>query len=285
VQLKPRYDGPPVVRFDGLTDDLRVPLLRQRHRLADALAGLDDDAWSSPSRCDGWGVRDVVSHLVTTNGFWAYSITAGRAGDPSRVLDGFDPVATPAALVDADQQAPAEVLAAFVDTNQAMADALADMDEEAWSATAEAPPGHVGIRSLVLHGLWDSWIHERDVLLPLGADQELENDEVTGALRYAAALGPGFLAMSGSERPGTVVVRATDPQVEVVVQLGPTVVVSDGLGPGETVVLTGDAVELVEALSFRGPFPEPLDSSTAWMFGGLAEVFDTSLDAEAARYA
>jgi uncharacterized protein (TIGR03083 family) len=266
-------------------EDWAVPMLRQRRRLAELLASFDEEQWQSQSRCDAWDVRGVVSHLTTATGFWAFSVSMGRAGDPTQALQGFDPVATPAQMVAADAASSAEVLAAFVDSNRAFADSLASLDAAGWHTTVEAPPGHVSIRSLVLHALWDSWIHERDVLLPLGIAQELEDDEITGALLYAAALGPGFLAMSGSDRTGAFAVQAADPDVHLVVELGTTAVVRQHVpAPSDAVQLHGPAVQMVEALSFRGPFPEPLPPEHHWMFGGLAEVFDTTLEAEAARH-
>ena len=33
-------------------------------RLADAFAALDADAWSRPTPCEGWTVRDLAGHLV-----------------------------------------------------------------------------------------------------------------------------------------------------------------------------------------------------------------------------
>ena len=118
------------MRVEQPAGDLVVPLVRQRDRLARCLAELDDEGWATPSRCDGWTVRDVVFHLMTTNGFWAFSVSMGRAGDPTRVLDGFDPVATPAQMVAADGQGPAELLAAFVASNHALADSLSDLDDD-----------------------------------------------------------------------------------------------------------------------------------------------------------
>ncbi len=39
----------------------------QRGRIAEMLAGFDDDQWQRPSLCAGWRVRDVVAHCVETN--------------------------------------------------------------------------------------------------------------------------------------------------------------------------------------------------------------------------
>jgi len=38
-------------------------------RLDRYFAGLDDDSWSRPSRCEGWSVRDVLAHLVSSEAY------------------------------------------------------------------------------------------------------------------------------------------------------------------------------------------------------------------------
>lgn len=273
--LTPRYEGPAALRLDLRTTDPAGPLLRQRQRLAGELAHLDAEQWATASRCEGWSVQDVVAHLVGTNQFWALSISAGRAGTPTRFLARFDPVVTPRQMVDGVRgQTPAEVLSGFVESNDALAGALTGIDGEAWSMPAEAPPGHVAIHVLVLHALWDSWIHERDVLLPLGIDCAEEPDEVASCLRYVAALGPALLAIGGSERVGWLAVEATNPALRFVVEAGATAVVHEGEAPPGAACLRGRAVDLIEALSFRVPFGHELDDADRWLVGGLFEVFD-----------
>src|SRR5262249_40851911 len=151
------------------------------------LARLDDEQWAAPSRCAGWSVQDVIAHLVGTNQFWAFSINAGLAGEPTQVLAGFDPAATPAQMVDAMRaQSPAETLEQFGEPGGALAAVVARIDDAGWSTLAEAPPGHIAIRGVVLHALWDAWVHERDVLPAVGVTPLEEPDEIAGCLHYAA---------------------------------------------------------------------------------------------------
>jgi uncharacterized protein (TIGR03083 family) len=62
----------------------------ERLALAEALAGIDEARWGSPSRCDGWNVRDVVAHLVYLAEGTRPSILLGGSfidPRPSRSLD------------------------------------------------------------------------------------------------------------------------------------------------------------------------------------------------------
>ena len=43
-------------------------------RLDRFFAGLDADAWMQPSRCEGWSVRDVLAHLLASEGYNAASL-------------------------------------------------------------------------------------------------------------------------------------------------------------------------------------------------------------------
>lgn len=277
MQLTPRYDEPSFLRLDVPTGDPAVPLLRQRRRLAALLGSLDAAQWAAPSRCAGWSVQDVITHLVTTNQFWAFSIGSALRGEPTRVLATFDPVATPAQLVEAaPAQPPAAVLGQFVESTEALAAAVAGIRGDGWSTPGEAPPGHVPLRAVALHALWDAWIHERDVVLPLGLVPVEEADEIAGSLTYVAALSPAFAASRDTCRRGALVIEATDPDVRCVVEVGDSVVVRDGAAPAGALHLAAPAVVLTEALSLRLPLPCPVPDEHRWLIQGLAEAFDAA---------
>jgi uncharacterized protein (TIGR03083 family) len=52
----------------------------ERASLVDALAGLEDAAWTKPSLCPGWTVRDVVGHMVATANMTSPRFFAKLAG-------------------------------------------------------------------------------------------------------------------------------------------------------------------------------------------------------------
>jgi len=69
-------------------------------------------------------------------------------------------------------------------------------------------------------------------------------------------------------------ISATNPDVSFVVHAGSTVVVTSGEPPSDAARLAGDAVALVEGLTFRAPWDHGLDADHAWLVGGLDEAFD-----------
>ena len=272
--IQPRYDGPPVIVLDGAIDDQRETLIRQRRRMVNELASLTDEEWRTLSRCEGWTTQDVVAHLSTTDDFWRLSIEAGLAGAPSRFLARFDPKRTPAAQVDAMQAlSPAETFERFAISTHSPCDAVDALDVTGWATIAEAPPGHVPIRVTAHHALWDAWVHERDILLPLGAAPAEEADEIISCLRYAAALRPSLAALSDADRRGLLAIDVSDPDAQVVVELaGGAVAVRAGQAPPGVAVLRGRAVDVLEMLSNRVPFDQAIPDDTRWMVPGPSDV-------------
>jgi uncharacterized protein (TIGR03083 family) len=278
VELEPRYDADPIIAIEGAIDDQREPFLRQRRRLERVLADLSDEEWRHPSRCAGWTVQDVVAHLIATNRFWAASTAAGLSGTPTRVLARFDPVATPARMVEPMRGlTPREIFGQLVDSQRACLAVVEELDATGWSALAESPAGHVPIRLVVNHALWDCWVHERDVLLPLGIAPDEEPDEILACLRYVAALAPAFALLNGAREAGALVIDVVEPDARVVVEVESRVDVHAGPAPDDAVTLTGTAVDMVEMLSIRAPFDQPVAPVHHWLVGGLAEVFDAPL--------
>jgi len=273
VQQTPRYGADPVIVLDGSPADVLEPVARQRRRLAAVVSSFTDEQWARPSRCVGWSNRDVIAHLDTTNGFWVFSIASGLRGEPSRLLLGFDPAATPAQLVAASDGVPTgQVLEQFLASTDALLDVLTSLDDAGWSTLAETPAGHLSVSAVAHHALWDSWVHERDILLPLGDTPDEEADEIAASIRYVAALSPAMVLNRGAAQRGAFAIHVTDPDLQVVVDVGDEVLVRSGEADVE-LTLTGDAVALLEALSVRAPLDQPVPPAASWMVSGLAEAF------------
>lgn len=274
--LRPRYGSDPVITLDGSPGAIAAPSIRQRRRLLDALSNLTDEQWSVPSRCEGWTVRDCMIHLESTNGFWEMSIRAGLGGTPTEILANFDPAASPAAMVAASALSPTEVLDKMHASAQSLNDLLESLEAQDWETLAEAPPGHISIGAVAHHALWDSWIHERDVLLPLGIEVAEEADEIEACLRYAAALALSFGVIVDPTTNKKLSVDVAAPSVAFDATVGDTVAITTGATSSD--VATGDAVELLEAVSCRVPYSTDTPESVQRAFDGLGRAFDQITD-------
>lgn len=258
----------------GEPDDQRVPLRRQRRRLEAMLVDLGIDEWGAPSRCDHWSVRDVAAHLVGVNAFWTASVLAGLAGTPTRLLTGFDPAATPGLMVAAMKDLGSEqVLDQLVASNDAFLDVVGHLDDNGWATLAESPAGHVPIRLIAHHALWDCWIHERDIALPLGLTPPAVADEVRSCLRYVSAVNASFAIASGHSLATLLALEATDPRLALVLEVGESVAVRDGTASPQAPCLRGDAVALLEALSLRRPLAASTPVEWRQLLEGLATAF------------
>jgi uncharacterized protein (TIGR03083 family) len=274
VPVSPRYRGPPIISIAGTPGDQLAPMMRQRRRLEAMVAELSGDDWRLASRCDGWAVQDVVAHLVGVNAFWRASVLAGLAGEPTQVLAAFDPKKTPALMVAQMRElTPDEVLDQFVASNQAFLDVMGGLDDDGWAMIAEAPPGHLPIRLVAHHALWDCWVHERDIALPIGLSPPTEPDEVRSCLRYVCALSSAFAIASGLTITGEFGLQANDPTLRCVLDVGESVAVRDAVAPRAAPCLRGDAVALIEALSIRTPLPVAVPAEWRQLLDGLAAAF------------
>ena len=147
------------------------------------------------------------------------------------------------------------------------------------STLAEAPPGHLEIRLVVLHALWDAWIHERDIVLPLGLDPVEEPDEI-----IASASPTPPRSDRRSWRPPAPPARGRSPSrcasptpSSSSRSASAATVIRSGHWPVGAARLDGAGVELLEALSFRRPLDPPSAARREWMLDGLAEVFDVAV--------
>lgn len=248
------------------------PWERHRARFADRLGELTDEQWATISRCDDWTIQDVVAHLVTADGFWVASLLGAAGGSPTSYLTGFDPSSGPEALVEPMRATPpAEVLESFLAGTAAFVDAVHGLDDPAWGGVGESPIGHVATPLVLAHALWDSWLHERDVFLPLGVEVPIEADELAVATWYSLAIGAlegGLIGDPapvgpGIDEPFEVSIVFDDlPDAPFHLAVGSDVVLRRGDGGA---VPAGSARALVEGFTGRvdltaGCLPAPLEA-------------------------
>ncbi len=256
MRLIPRYDDRPLISIDGDPASQLAPSLRQRRRTEALLASLDSDQWAAATRCEDWDVADVVAHLISVNSFWILSITQGLAGTPTRYLEYFDPAVTPGELVASVRgKPPSELLDQLIASNDELLNLVGRLDDAGWSELAECPVGHVPIRLVLQHGLWDGWVHERDIALPLDLPTPVEPDEVISSLVYVSALGTAIALIRGESVQGEFALTTNSPPSKWVMDVTERVEVRPGDAGPTSPCLDGAAVDLVEALSLRVPLP------------------------------
>jgi uncharacterized protein (TIGR03083 family) len=130
---------------------------------AELISGLSPEEWRTPTRCEGWEVRDVAGHVVGVS----IDMSSGAVG--SRTPD-----EQARALRD---EAPAELAGRLAASADRVRPFFTALDEEAWAA-----PSPVAGRSLgnAVHTLWyDTYVHA---------------DDIRTALRRPAGRGTGLLA-------------------------------------------------------------------------------------------
>lgn len=278
MKINPRYDGPQLAVFDGPANDVALPLVRQRRRLLELLAELPPAAWQTQSRCAGWTVQDVAAHLVGVNQFWTFSIACAMTGKPSKLLANFDPAATPATMVAGmTELSHHDVLDQLTESTNALESAVNALSLDDWNRLGESPAGHVSLRLVAHHALWDSWIHERDIAIPLGLRATEEPDEVVACLRYAVAVGPLLALGNGVAVSGVFAVDGHHPDVQFTLTANDVITVGTSPGNAEGMPsFTGSSCDLIEMASIRTPMAPDVPPEWVALLGVLAATFATT---------
>jgi uncharacterized protein (TIGR03083 family) len=256
-----QYYEPVTVEIDDTLRATVEPWVRHRRRLVDALGALDDAQWKETTRCTAWDARGVIGHLIVVDQFWMTTMGAAQRGDePTRFIQGFDPSSgTDALVAPLLDQPPSAVLEQLATGTDAFVALVESMDGDEWDALGEAPFGHMPAHLLLAHAYWDSWLHERDILEPLGVAGPVVPDDLRNATVYTLVVGGlqgGLLGDTAPTGPGP------DAPVDATVSfadlpLAVHVRYDDGLhltavDPGSADASV-DALTLVEDLAGRGP--------------------------------
>ncbi len=259
--LRQFYADERTFALDGLPP-ADEPFRRHRQRFLESLGSLSEDEWAKTTRCDAWSTKDVCNHLVTADGFFTLTLQNRAAPEPTTFLRGFDPTTNPEAVIaPLRDQAPAAVLDALTASTAQLLETLSGIADDEWSLRSESPFGHVPVRVIAAHSLWDSWLHERDVLVPLGSLPTVDDEELVTAAAFTLFFGgaqggvlddpspvgdgpPGPVdgALSFDDLPGRTLRLCVDRDVRVVVE-----------GTDATAPAVGSAVTFVEAITGRVP--------------------------------
>ena len=253
-------------------------LAGQRRRFASTVATLSLEELSSPSRCHGWTVADVLRHLV-----WVDSVMRLLWSGDESIANGFDPRTTPDESVQADRlvSSDEETRQRYLSSTGIMVVDLESASADQFGRRSLSPAGRVPWWMSAVHMGWDSTIHERDALEPLGRSISEVPAETAVALAYSLVLASLLDSGDGlSVRVGPIHLRKQDGRstARVIPESG----VGDKTGgtPGDdTAVLRGDLIAVIDALSGRGSLPDSLsgDGVIVDRLAGLARFFSVDV--------
>jgi uncharacterized protein (TIGR03083 family) len=169
----------------------------QRQRFVTVLRGFGPDDWAAPTRCADWSAHDVVRHLCDC------SALAAGAGPDDRTLDitaGFDPRITPRGWLTASaDESPDTTLGRFVATTEELLALLRARLAQNRRFNVRLPYGPMDWTVFALHGFWDSWLHERDVLLARGTEYPTDADATAYATAYGLFIAAAVASMFGDQ--------------------------------------------------------------------------------------
>jgi uncharacterized protein (TIGR03083 family) len=281
--------------MDAAEDTVQL-VIAESERLTQYLTTLPPEAWSTPSACNRWEVRDVVAHLAGQAENYAAWIVRSLQGDAST------PVGLPAAgsataasfaeaaaqrVIARREQLGDQVLSTFITTNAQLNDRLTSLSPQDWEkphffnslgiAPLRLRPA-LRLSELVLHG-WD--IRSR-----LEANVHLPAESLPVLLGLVCGPFTRWLFRPGPRLPVPIRYRfaltgAGARETDIVVE-GDTASIEPTGAAAATVTCRCDTETFVLIMSGRFPLPDALaqgrlaaegevervDAFTQW-FGGM----------------
>ena len=153
--------------------------------------------WAAPTRCADWSAHEVVRHLCDAN---AIGIAAGPDDGTLDTSERFDPRTSPRTWLAASAgESPGVTLDRFVATTGELFALARDRLAQGRRFDVRMPYGPMDWTVLMLHGFWDSWIHERDVLLARGIDHPTDGDATLYATAYGVFIAAAVASMFGGQ--------------------------------------------------------------------------------------
>ena len=271
--LRQYYGGPVVpLLVEGDPRDATTAWHSQRSRLRGWLDGLPDDAWTGPTRCEGWDASLLVRHLVSATQFLGHTLAEAAGGTATTLLQGMDTRTTVAAAAEQlGTRRPAEARQMLAGADRNVDAALDRLGDTGLRGIAEGPPGHMAAHLVLRHFLFDSWVHEYDLRLPRGEHPGVDPLETQVVVGYLIGL-----ASIGGATPVTLDLRITDPDLRIGVDVvDGTVTVRPGRVPAGAAVVEGRATDVVDRMTGRTGGVVVGDGTALGVLDRLALVFAT----------
>jgi uncharacterized protein (TIGR03083 family) len=242
----------------------------QRRRLLADARDIDHDDWAITSRCTEWDAHALVLHVLGATDACRTTLTGERA-----VFGGsFDPNSSPNRFVDLRAAEP--VATTLDDLDRSITATGAAIDEQ----RSRTPTPHmtavwgqpVDWRLFVTHMFWDGWIHERDLLLPLGREPESTDAETRLAAAYGLHTAGIMVGLLGIPLDATFRLDGTGAGTYRLWVDGLAVVVSVNPLDASDGPSAGDTIAVIDALAGRGPALESVLDAAPDVVDALSRV-------------
>jgi uncharacterized protein (TIGR03084 family) len=199
-------------------DEIVAALADEQGELSGLVAGIDENDWGRPSRCDGWTVADVVLHVAQSNELAIASLEGRFAefvADQERASGGGDGVGTvddvAAVMVEQERGGPG---AAVFERWERGADTFCRLlDQGDLHARVQWVAGELSARTLATTRLAETWIHTGDVAAAFDM-VPAPTDRLRHIARLAWRTVPYAFAREGRELTGPVAFSLRGPAGE-----------------------------------------------------------------------
>jgi uncharacterized protein (TIGR03083 family) len=249
-----RTQGDPMLDVFDVVDAFEA----HRRRFIGQLEQLPPEAWVAPTRCSEWSVHEVVRHLCDVN-----ALVRDDQASVTSSSTGFDPRTTPREwLRPSDGESVESTLQRLRSTSTGAFEKTRLQAGRGKERVIQGPYGSIPWRVMMLHAFWDSWLHERDVLIPLGLPHLTDEQGARLATAYSVFIAGVVASLFGTPVTATFSLSGLAQGTYELLHDGDDtvlrVVPSEVGGP--------DGMELADTLTGRGGAVED------WLLGELATV-------------
>jgi hypothetical protein len=220
----------------------------------------------------------VVRHLCDNN------TTAAAVEPGDRTLDitaGYDPRISPRQRLAASAgESPDATFSRFVATTEKRFALDGARLAQGRRFDVNMPYGPMDWTIRILHGFWDSWLHERDVLLARGIEHPADGDATVCATAYGLFIAAAVASLFGAQVQEKLTLSGDGGGVFEVDS-------SDGVRLAVTRMTTAGppAAEVADALAGRAPVAAVLGhlpASSRIALSGMADFFNTPVESSPA---
>lgn len=172
-------------------------LRRRRHAFLELLNNIEESQFNAQSRCTDWSVHEVVRHVrdVTKVHISMLDETEYPFGNPRN----FSPKTSPAAWMrHSEGESVRETVDELSQLIQREGELFLRRVMEGSPQVKQGPLRRKLHWSVFgTHTIWDAWMHERDICIPLGLDVPLDGEEGRLMVMYTLLAASAPAAWSG----------------------------------------------------------------------------------------